>query len=287
MTAQELISGWLQSQLSPTACTWLAERRALLEADYTDRALHITLGFIPRKLGKADLQLSLTAVASALAVRDGWDPSSWSVADAARVLVLLETSSAGNTSFSSRFVDLCKTADVGESVALYRGLALYPDAQMLEAQAAEGLRTNMRSVFEAVAHRNPFARDVFTQDRWNHMVLKALFVGSKLDPILGLDQRANHELARIMCDYAHERWAAGRSVAPELWRCVGPLADDTMRQDLARAYRSEHSAEALAAGLALQSSQTDAAASILTSRPEIVEQLGRDQLTWSDIAAME
>ncbi len=57
------------------------------------------------------------------------------------------------------------------------------------------------------------------------MVLKALFVGSALDPIIGLDDRANPELARILIDYARERWAAARPVTPELWRTVTPFAD--------------------------------------------------------------
>lgn len=56
------------------------------------------------------------------------------------------------------------------------------------------------------------------------MVLKALFIGSRLAPIKGLDERANPELAQILREYAHERWSAGRPVNPELWRCVGPFA---------------------------------------------------------------
>ena len=45
------------------------------------------------------------------------------------------------------------------------------------------------------------------------MVLKALFVESTLHPIQGLDARANEALAHMLCDYAHERWAAGRPVS--------------------------------------------------------------------------
>ena len=92
----------------------------------------------------------------------------------------------------------------------------------------------MRAVFEAVAHRSPYPKEQFAENRWNHMVLKALFVGSALHPIQGLEERANPTLARMLCDYAHERWAAGRPVSPELWRCVGPHADAEALADLQR-----------------------------------------------------
>ena len=131
-----------------------------------------------------------------------------------------------------------------EQVAFYRGLPLYPEAQRLEAQAAEGTRTNMRAVFEAVAHRNPYPKEQFAENRWNHLVLKALFVGSTLHPIQGLDERANPTLARMLSDYAHERWAAGRPVSPELWRCVGPHADLEALADLQRVLASGQCARA-------------------------------------------
>ena len=152
----------------------------------------------------------------------GWDPRGWSVDQAARILILLHAGGTGAV-FAQRFTQLCRTADVAEAIAFYRGLPLYPGPERLEAQAAEGTRTNMRAVFEAVAHRSPYPKEQFAENRWNHMVLKALFVGSALHPIQGLDERTNPTLARMLCDYAHERWAAGRPVSPELWRCVGPM----------------------------------------------------------------
>ena len=207
------------------------------------------------------------------------------MADAARILVLLETAERGNQSFAERFTDLCRTADVAEQTAFYRGLSLYPNSDQLEDQAAEGLRTNMRTVFESVAHWNPYPRDHFGQARWNQMVLKALFVDSRLEPIIGLDQRNNPELAQIMCDYAHERWAAGREVSPELWRCVGPHAHGSMYDDLARAYASEGRAESLAGGLALLagSQAQGKALTILQTRPELLEELHAGEVSWRKI----
>src|SRR5687768_794921 len=185
----------------------------------------------PRRFGRADLDLSADDLARATAARSGWDPRGWTVADAVRILALLQFAEGAND-LPSTVIRLCRTADVGEAVSLYRGLPLYPAPQKFEWQAGEGLRTSMRAVFEAIAHRSPYPKENFSEDRWNHMVLKALFIGSSLAPIQALDERANPMLARVLSDYAHERWAAGRSVTPELWRCLGPFATGALLDDL-------------------------------------------------------
>jgi hypothetical protein len=188
---------------------------------------------VSRKLGKAALPLDEGELAAARAAREGWDPSSWRVDEAARIRLLLAADTGDGERFASRLDQLCATADVDELVAFYRGLPLYPDAPRHRSRAAEGLRSNMSVVFEAVAHRNPYAAEQLPQDAWNQMVLKALFVGSALEPIVGLDGRANEALARMLVDYAHERWAARRPVSPELWRCVAPFASPALRDELA------------------------------------------------------
>lgn len=282
-TPADLIANWLERQLPPESVQWLNARRDDLRTDFGDRALHIILGLIPRRLGKADLALGEADMAAASGAREHWDPTGWSVADAARIMVLVETADAGDQAFADRFVDLCRTADVGESIAFYRGLPLYPDPASLEDQAAEGLRTNMRAVFEAVAHRSPYPREQFETPRWNQMVLKALFVDSTLHPIQGLDERANAELARILCDYAHERWAAGRPVSPELWRCVGPHATGDIVEDLARTLADGTDVERKAAAIALSASPSEAAKSALESAGELAESIARGELTWETL----
>ena len=274
----------MTSRLSPAGYEWFDGQMDKLREAYSERTLHITIGLIPRRLGKQDLALNEDERAAAQVTRTGWDPRNWSVADAARTLVLLETNSVSNQPFVSRFVDLCRTADVAELIGLYRALPVYPDAQDLEPQAGEGLRSNMRTVFEAVAHHNPYPREIFTQDRWNQMVLKALFVDSLLDPIVGLDERANPELARIMCDYAHERWAASRDISPEVWRCVGPMAEGEIYGDLAKAATSANPTEAKAALLSLVGDQSNEAQTIRDSRPDVAAAAGNDEYTWQDIA---
>ena len=279
-----LLRSWLQRQLSEADYGWLMEQLEKLRQDPGDRSLHIALGMAPRRLGKADLELSADDLAAAEAARPGWDPRGWSLDEAARILILLETGGA-NTSFAERFTQLCRTSDVGEAIALYRGLPLYPDPESLEAQAAEGVRSNMRAVFEAVAHGNPYPREVFDEDRWNQMVLKALFVDSTLAPIQGLDERANPKLAAILIDYAHERWAAGRKVSPELWRCVGPFAVGALLPNLKRVLDEGDATERRAAVLALSASPDAEAKALLSDAAEIVAEVESGELTWDRLAA--
>ena len=215
----ELLKKWVARQAGDAAA-WYADA---VDAMATERDLHIVMGFAPRRLGKADLDLSDADLADADAAYPGWDPSGWSVDGAARIAALLAF--RGQRPFAEIFKDLRRTSDVAEMIALYRGLPLYPDPESLHFEVGEGLRSNLKPVFEAIAHNNPFPRDYFDDHRWNHMILKALFVGSELAPILGLDARANPELARILLDYAAERGAAGREITPELWRPVVPFAD--------------------------------------------------------------
>jgi hypothetical protein len=259
VAARQLLREWLRRQLDVAHNAWLDEQLGNLAEHPADGTLAIALGMAPRRLGKEDLRFDAAAAAQAL---DGWDPRGWSVVDAARILFL---GSLGERGFAERFRTLCRSADVAELVGLYRGLPLYPEPASLEPQVGEGLRSSMRPVFEAIAHRNPYPRRHFDQHRWNHMVLKALFIGAALEPIQGLDERANPELARILCDFAHERWAAGRPVPAELWRCVGPFAEGAMLEDLLRVLQSKDSEERQAAQAALAASRDPRARQLLAT----------------------
>lgn len=281
MSPAELILSWLPDRIAHESFVWL-EGQLHKVRDGGDRDLHIALGLVPRKLGKADLGLSADDLAAADAARPGWDPSAWSLDQAARILILCHVSE--QPGFAERFADLCRTADVAEAVAFYRGLPLYAGAERLEPQAGEGLRTNMRTIFEAVAHASPYPHEQFDDSRWNQMVLKALFIESRLYPIQGLDERANAELAAILRDYAHERWAASRRVSPELWRCVGPFAAGEALDDLTRVLGSGDRLERRAAALALAASPDAGATALLDRHPDLKGEVESGTLTWESLA---
>ena len=278
---QALLRNWLSRQLAEPAARWFEDTLERLMQSPPDKELYIALGLAPRRLGRSDLALRRGDLEQAAAARPGWDPSGLSVDQAARILFLLTGGGAGRA-FADRFRQLCRSADLAEQIAFYRGLPLYPDPQLLEDQAAEGTRSNIKAVFEAVAHRNPYPKEQFAQNRWNHMVLKALFVGSTLHPIQGLDERANPELATMLHDYAHERRAAGRPVSPELWRCTGPFATGTMVEDLQALMVEGSELEQKAALLALSASPDPEAKKVLAAAPAL--STAAAGLTWDDLA---
>jgi hypothetical protein len=262
MTPSSLIVQWLHARLAEDARIWFDNALDRVRQATRDTELNLAFGLVSRKLGKSDLALSAEELRAADAVRAGWDPELWSVDQAARIALVLATPGDADA-FVRRLDLLCATADVAELVALYRGLPLYPWPERHRLRAAEGVRTNMKAVFEAVAHANPYPAEQLPEGAWNQMVLKALFVGSALDPVLGLDRRANPALAQMLCDYAHERWSASRPVSPELWRCVGPFARGAMVDDLSHVIRTGTESERLAAALALWRSPDPAAANVL------------------------
>ena len=242
---------WITAASTPEAGQWLQQQLQTIRAGQR-RDVYKALGLAGRKMGKADLALDAAALARAAELRPGWDPSGWSVDQAARVALLL-ASHAADLHFVELLEEFAASAEINELIALYQGLPLFPAARALEPRAREAIRSAMRPVFEAMAHRNPYPQEQFDQDAWNQMVVKTFFLDSPLWPIQGLEARGNPALARILVDLAHERWAAGRAISPELWRCVGPHADAAGVAAMQRVLDSGGETEQLAVALALAS----------------------------------
>lgn len=275
---------WVVARSSAAAADWFRTQVERLKTSPSEKDIYLALGYATRKLGKGDLALKAEERAAAAAARPYWDPSDWSVDQAARIAFVLASQARDGKAFKARLETLFNTADVWELIAFYRGLPLYPNAAEHVARAREGTRSAMQPIFEAVAHRNPFPMEQFDENAWNHMVLKALFTGSKLAPILGLDERANPRLMRMLCDYAHERWAAQRPVSPELWRCVGPHADAAAVEDLARVLSTGGALERQAAVLALSASRNADAERHLRTVPDLHDAVRAGKISWNAIA---
>jgi hypothetical protein len=247
-----LADRWICERADERGVTWF--RGAIKDVANTqnERPLGVAIGLAPRRLGKLDLALPAADLARAKALRPGLDLSDWSIDQLARVALMVGSHGGNDAAFAARFDSFCATAEINELIALCRGLPVYPNATLIEPRAREAVRSGMKPVFEAVAHRNPYPRESFAEDAWNQMVVKAFFIGSTLWPIQGLDERANPRLARMLVGLAQERWAAGRPVSGELWRCVAPHADDEGMGALAHGWSAGSDRERLAIAFALR-----------------------------------
>lgn len=280
---KELLQSWLNKQVQPENLNWFNDKLQQLGDEHSDRFLFTTFSSIPRYAGKADLQLTEIDLAAAQTLRPGWEPRQWSIDQVGRSLVLLSISADDGKEYQTQIEKLFGAADVNEQIALYQSLPLLPHPHLFISRAAEGLRTSMDAVFNAIALNNPFPGDYFETLTWNQMILKAVFVGSPLHAIQQLDKRANAELARMLSDYAHERWAAQREVTPELWRLIGPFLNDHLLGDLQRALDTSNQAQQLSAALACFQSSLPSAQALLSKYPNVRDQIQSKQLDWPQL----
>lgn len=279
-----LLKKWVTRQLEPEARNWWEERWLQSIHQKEERFFYITFGMLPKKLNKSPIILSVEDQKEAQNARAGWNPKHWTLEQSARVALILAFPCTKAEEFVQRLDALCQTADMGELVGIYQGLAVYPWPEAHVARASEGIRSNMKAVFEAVAHQNPYPSEYLPEGAWNQMVLKALFVGSPLYKIQGIDTRVNADLAQMLVDYAHERWAAKRPVVVELWRCVGLYATEKMLEDFQRLLTQGTEEEQKAAVLALQACPLAGAKTLLKTVPVLEKEAQTHLWNWETLS---
>ena len=279
MTAKHLLQEWLKSRLSPQGWAWIEEKAGLLHAGAPDKTVFMSFSACSRHAGKAPLGLDADALKAARAAVPGWTPSDWTCDQAARIFLLIHLPPTGK---SAQLMDqLYHTADVDEAVALQKALAVLENPEGHMARAREAVRSNIKQVFDAIALRNPYPSLRFDEVGWNQIVVKTFFVESPLREIEGLELRSNPRLSRMLVDLSEERRAAGRAFSPDLWRCVGPCADESGLEALKRVLAQGSAAEKRAAALALKSCPDPRAADILASEPALAAAAG-GTLTWEN-----
>ena len=212
----------------------------------------------------------------------GFEPSYWNSLQAARTILLLQLPQQKEKWFSA-INQLFETGDMYEQQALYAALPLMPFQEELLPRAIDGCRTNMTLIFDAIALNNPFPAKYFPEANWNQLVLKSIFMQRPLYRIQKLDERRNPALAAIASDFAHERWAAGREVMPELWRLVAPFINEKFVADLKKVLASKDQLEVEAGLLALFGCNSESAKQLLQGHNEEVMAIEYGEITWEKI----
>jgi len=160
------------------------------------------------------------------------DISRWTCAEAARLVLLMTAIESSPAQAESIITAYYRMGDESEHLALLSGLILLAPAEYLDVIALDAGRTNNLEVLAALSLDNPYPACFFSEDQFNQMVLKSLFLGLAIERVAGLAERANPELARMSENYVVEREEAGRSVPVDIWLAIGPCASETGRQQM-------------------------------------------------------
>lgn len=185
--------------------------------------------------------------------------------------------------FVKKVAKIIQVADQAELTTFLKYLILLPSPESFVLTAVESLRTNITPVFEAISMNNPYPSKYFNDQQWNQMYLKAAFMQLNLEHIIGVEERANKELARIISDYAHERWAASRNVDPMIWRPVSGFMNDDLLEDMRQLLASEDIYDNYAGALCCYYSDDPYAKQLLSGHPKLAQEIEEQKLYWNRI----
>jgi len=192
----------LDPHLTPDAHAWLTD--TVTRVGENPAALRAAFPAVGRRCGRGQLT------------------TGWTVADAARVRLLTALPLRG-AALADEITALHHHGDAAEQRAVLLSLAHLEDNDPTFADLGlplvlEALRANDTHLIEAAV--GPYAARHLDADGYRHAVLKCVFTEIPLERVAGLTDRADRELARMLCDFAHERVAAGREVPADIWPVV-------------------------------------------------------------------
>ncbi|NKI26383.1 hypothetical protein HCG49_07385 [Arenibacter sp. 6A1] len=271
----------LEHNLAEEEKQWLLSKIIhILEAEST-KDLYLTYSLIPSKIKLNELSITIGDAELSEYLRT----QKATIHELGRIYLLVRVLEENATFFKTKVANIIQVADKSELETFLKFLVLLPNPSDYKNQAVEALRTNIATVFDAITMNNPYPALFFNDQQWNQMYLKAAFMQQDLKQILSVDQRANAELARIISDYGHERWAASREVDPYFWRPVGKFLDDGLLLDMERLLHSEKTAEKKAGALCCYVSDNARAKNMLAAFPELVKDIENGSLSWETLTA--
>ena len=275
----------LQGYVSPETQQWLEE---IATATKKGEVARFNMGFVamPRKTGRKEIQLSAEDHEALQGLRKGLDVRGWTIDRLARVWLLMQLDPKNKEKYRDTIETLFLSAEMSELVALYSSLPVLAYPESWVKRAAEGIRSNIGQVLESVICNNPFPAEHLDEAAWNQLVLKAIFTDKPILQITRLQERRNSALAQSLSDYAHERWAAHRSVNPLLWYCMAPFIDSSNFPDIQRVFHSDDARAREAAALTCHESTFGPAKKLLEENPELKGRVERGDVTWSVVSGV-
>lgn len=272
----------IASNSSDAAREWLQQR---LQKAASIPQFNQTFTAIPRFTGKNRIVVLPEQAAVLQQLVPGFFVHGWTLDRLIRAWWLLQLDTSDKAVYLDTVEKLFLSAEMKELAALYSALPLLAWPEEWKLRTAEGVRSNIGVVQEAIMLQNPYPARYLDEPAWNQLVMKAIFTDKPLHLVSGLDERSNAALAAILTDFAHERWAAGRKVSPMQWRLLTAFVTADNMSDLTRVWHSADQTEKAAAALVFAHTDYAPAKTLLASEPALTAEIQSGALSWDIIAA--
>jgi hypothetical protein len=277
---RELITELTRANINDDAWNWLSDRFLVLDT----MAINSAFAMMPRKTGKSMVLVTELQNSEIDSIKPGFTLKGWTVDRLARLCLLLHIDTSEKGKYLKTIDNLFLAAEVQELVSLYSSISLFAWPEDWKLRCSEGIRSNIGLVLESIMYHNPYPAKYLDENAWNQLVLKAFFTDKDLNKISGLDEGANAELATTLQDYAHERWAAHRSINPQLWRLTTKFIDKKLLIDLKRLFENGNLRDRQAAALTAFYSDYNSAKALLNEFPELLKAIENKELTWTNLS---
>ncbi|HSU50728.1 MAG TPA: EboA domain-containing protein [Segetibacter sp.] len=280
---KDVFAGIIKRNVTADIYSWLLEKNEAISQEKTAAQLNMTFAAVPRKTGRQFAKLTKEEQERLKEVHPQFTVDEWTIDRLSRVWLLLQIDSSDKENYFRKIENLFKAAEMNELVALYSALPGLAYGEDWQKQCADGIRSNIGIVLEAIMYNNPYPQQYLSEQAWNQLVMKAFFTDKDVRRIIGLDERANKELADILVDYASERRAAHRNINPQLWRLVTRFIDDTNFANILKAFNSSDIAEKKAAAFACYNSNYNPAKNLLENEPDLKSAIVENKLSWNSL----
>lgn len=272
MRLSELIKEYCLNELQDEKTkSWLDQK---LHSIKTDQDFFISFALINKKIPRDHLQLSPAQIQTIYLKYPEFNIENWTLDQLCRFSLLMYYSLLSVKSLTK----LISVADTREQISIFKSITYLENASHFTPIVVNGIRTNIVDIFDAIALKNPFAASYFSQDEWNQMILKAVFMERPIYQIKNIDQRKNEKLAHILFDYARERWAASRRVTPELWRMISGYITEKLFVEMIKKIAEGNAPDQKAMLKLIQESNLDAAQQWLSSQSIEIEPISWNQI---------
>lgn len=280
----ELFSTIIEKNVRAETYQWLLEKAVMSSGSANNYQLNLTFTSMPRKTGKKRIVISKLEMEAMSEILPGLIIDHWTIDRLCRVWLLMHLEYRDKEIYIQKITSLFPQAEMNEQVALYSALPLLAHPEAWQSQCAEGIRSNIDTVLEAIMYYNPYPAAYLETAAWNQLIMKAFFTGKNIDNIVGVDQRRNQKLADMCFDYVEERWAANRKEDPQIWRLTGKFLDEAHMYMIQKLWDEGDDTQKQAAALACTDSSFEKANRTLEKYPEYRIAIQRHTLHWKVVA---